>query len=255
MTDIRGKQLYEGKAKILFDGPEAGTIIQYFKDDATAFNAQKKGTVTAKGVMNNIISERIMCRLGELGIPTHFIRRLNDREQLVHKATIIPLEIVVRNIAAGSICPRLGLREGTPLARSLVEFCYKNDALGDPLISRDHAELFGWASADDIDAIIHQTHRINDFLRGLFFGIGLRLVDFKLEFGRLETGELVLADEISPDSCRLWDVETNRKMDKDRFRRDLGDVAEAYQDVARRLGVWSHADDTRTHAMTEGENL
>ncbi|WP_343559937.1 phosphoribosylaminoimidazolesuccinocarboxamide synthase [Kiloniella sp. b19] len=237
---MRGKQLYEGKAKVLFEGPEAGTIIQYFKDDATAFNAQKKGTINGKGVINNVISELIMLRLTELGIPTHFIRRINMREQLVRSVEIVPLEVVVRNVAAGSICKRLGLEEGDMLDESLVEFCYKDDELGDPLIAQEHALAFGWADEEELDDIVHYTHRINDFLRGLFFGIGLRLVDFKLEFGRLETEEgtmIVLADEISPDSCRLWDVETNEKMDKDRFRRDLGGIEEAYQEVARRLGV------------------
>ncbi|WP_020591981.1 phosphoribosylaminoimidazolesuccinocarboxamide synthase [Kiloniella laminariae] len=237
---MRGKQLYEGKAKVLFEGPEAGTLIQYFKDDATAFNNQKKGTISGKGILNNCISEYIMLRLAELGIPTHFIKRLDDREQLIKSVEIVPLEVVVRNIAAGSICKNLGLVEGTPLSESLVEFCYKKDELGDPLISRDHAVVLGWATQDEIEDILHYTHRINDFLRGLFFGIGVRLVDFKIEFGRLQDDlgtMIVLADEISPDSCRLWDVKTNEKMDKDRFRRDLGAVEEAYIEIARRLGV------------------
>lgn len=237
----RRKQIYEGKAKILFEGPEPGTIVQYFKDDATAFNNQKKGTITGKGVLNNRISEFIMLRLAEIGIPTHFIKRLNMREQLIREVEIIPVEVIVRNVAAGSLSKRLGIPEGTVLPRSIVEYCYKNDELGDPMISEEHMTAFGWAGPQDIDDMLALTLRINDFLSGLFLGIGLKLIDFKLEFGRLfeESGEMrvVLADEISPDNCRLWDVKTNERMDKDRFRRDLGGVEEAYQEVARRLGI------------------
>ena len=228
----RRRRIYEGKAKVLFEGPEPGTLVQYFKDDATAFNNQKTGTITGKGVLNNRISEYLMVRLAEVGIPTHFMRRLNMREQLVREVEIIPVEIVVRNIAAGSIVNRFALTEGAPLPRSIVEYYYKSDELGDPMI--------GWASPQELDEIMHMSLRINDFLTGLFISIGIRLVDFKLEYGRLWMNEelrIVLADEISPDNCRLWDAQTNEKMDKDRFRADLGSVEEAYQEVARRLGI------------------
>ncbi|PIW25907.1 MAG: phosphoribosylaminoimidazolesuccinocarboxamide synthase [Rhodospirillales bacterium CG15_BIG_FIL_POST_REV_8_21_14_020_66_15] len=237
----RRRQIYEGKAKVLFEGPEPGTIVQYFKDDATAFNNQKKGTITGKGVLNNRISEFLMLRLGEMGIPNHFVRRLNMREQLVREVEIIPVEIIVRNVAAGTFSKRFGMEEGTALPRSIIEFCYKSDELGDPLIAEEHVTAFGWATPQDMDEIMALALRINDYLSGLFMGIGLKLVDFKLEFGRLWENDqqmrIVLADEISPDSMRLWDVVTNEKMDKDRFRRDLGNVAEAYQEVARRLGI------------------
>ncbi len=236
----RRRQIYEGKAKILYEGPEPGTLVQYFKDDATAFNNKKKGTITGKGVINNRISEFIMTKLGEIGVPTHFVRRLNMREQLIKAVEIIPLEVVVRNVAAGSISDRLGIPEGTSLPRSIVEYFYKSDEHGDPLVSEEHITAFGWATPQDLDEIMSLALRINDFLCGLFLGVGIRLIDFKMEFGRLWEGEesrIVLADEISPDSCRLWDVKTNEKMDKDRFRRDLGKVEEAYQEVARRLGI------------------
>ncbi|MEQ8504849.1 MAG: phosphoribosylaminoimidazolesuccinocarboxamide synthase [Rhodospirillales bacterium] len=237
----RRRQIYEGKAKVLFEGPEPGTIVQYFKDDATAFNNQKKGTITGKGVLNNRISEFLMTRLGEMGVPTHFMRRLNMREQLVREVEIIPVEIIVRNVAAGTFSKRFGMEEGTALPRSIIEYCYKSDELGDPLIAEEHVTAFGWATPQDLDEIMAMSLRINDYLSGLFMGIGLKLVDFKLEFGRLWENDhnmrIVLADEISPDSMRLWDVKTNEKLDKDRFRRDLGNVAEAYQEVARRLGI------------------
>ena len=236
----RRRRIYEGKAKILFEGPEPGTLVQYFKDDATAFNNQKKGTITGKGVLNNRISEYLMMRLGEVGVPTHFVRRLNMREQLVREVEIIPLEVVIRNVAAGSLSQRFGIAEGTTLPRSIVEFYYKSDELGDPMVTEEHITAFGWATPQDLDDILALALRINDFLTGLLLGVGLRLVDFKIEFGRLYENEemrIVLADEISPDSCRLWDLKTNEKLDKDRFRRDLGGVAEAYQEVARRLGI------------------
>ena len=234
------KPLYEGKAKVIFDGPEAGTLIQHFKDDATAFNAQKKDVINGKGVMNNYISEHIMLAVGELGIPNHFISRINDREQLIRALEIIPVEVVVRNVAAGSICPRLGLEEGAMLNNTLIEYYLKNDSLDDPIIAQEHIFTFGWATTDELEIIVENTLRINDFLTGLFLGIGVRLIDFKLEFGRYEDNgsiEIMLADEISPDNCRLWDAETNEKMDKDRFRRDLGGLLEAYQEIARRLGI------------------
>ncbi|MFP6705892.1 MAG: phosphoribosylaminoimidazolesuccinocarboxamide synthase [Alphaproteobacteria bacterium] len=236
----RRRKVYEGKAKILYEGPEPGTLVQYFKDDATAFNNQKIGQITGKGVLNNRISEYIMVRLGEVGIPTHFVRRLNMREQLIREVEIIPVEVIVRNVAAGSMSKRLGIAEGTALPRSIVEFCYKSDELGDPLVSEEHVTAFGWATQAEIDDIMALALRINDILFGLFAGVGIRLIDFKVEFGRLYSEEdvrTVLADEISPDSCRLWDIKSNEKLDKDRFRRDLGGVAEAYQEVARRLGI------------------
>lgn len=236
----RRTRLYEGKAKILFEGPEPGTIVQYFKDDATAFNNQKRGVITGKGVLNNRISEYLMQRLGEMGIPNHFIKRLNMREQLVRAVEIIPIEVVVRNVAAGSISKRLGVEEGTALPRSIVEFYYKDDALGDPLVSEEHITAFGWAIPPELDEMMSIALRVNDILAGLFFAVGIRLVDFKLEFGRVfedDQVRVILADEITPDSCRLWDIKTSEKMDKDRFRRDMGKVEEAYQEVARRLGI------------------
>ncbi len=236
----RRNKVYEGKAKVLFEGPEPGTLVQYFKDDATAFNNTKHGIITGKGVLNNRISEHLMTRLNEIGIPTHFVRRLNMREQLVKAVEIIPIEVVVRNVAAGSLADRLGIAEGTPLPRSIVEYRYKSDELNDPFVSEEHITAFGWAATQDLDDMLSLSLRVNDFLSGLFFGIGIRLVDFRLEFGRLYTDDdmqIVIADEISPDNCRLWDVETGEKMDKDRFRRDLGKVEEGYQEVARRLGI------------------
>ena len=236
----RRNKVYEGKAKVLFEGPEPGTLVQYFKDDATAHNNKKHGIITGKGVLNNRISVYIMSRLNEIGIPTHFVRRLNMRAQLTQAVDIIPIEVIVRAVAAGSLSKRLGIPEGTPLPRSIVEYCYKSDELDDPLVSEEHITAFGWATTQDLDDMLSLALRVNDFLSGLFFGIGIRLVDFKLEFGRLYVGEesrIVVADEISPDSARLWDMVTGEKMDKDRFRRDLGKVEEGYQEVARRLGI------------------
>lgn len=241
------KLVYEGKAKILFEGPEPGTLIQYFKDDATAFNNKKKATINGKGVLNNRISELLMKRIGEIGVPTHFIKSLSMREQLVKAVEIIPLEVIIRNFAAGSLCARLGLKEGTQLSRPLVEFCYKKDELGDPMVAEEHIVCFDWADMFEIEEIKMMSLRINDFLSGLFAGIGIRLVDFKMEFGRCienNTQYIVLADEISPDSCRLWDIQTNEKLDKDRFRQDLGGIAEAYHEVARRLGVLPADEDS-----------
>ncbi len=240
----RRKQVYEGKAKVLFEGPEPGTLIQYFKDDATAFNNQKHGVITGKGVLNNRISEYLMLRLGEIGVPTHFMRRLNMREQLIREVEIIPIEVVVRNVAAGSIVKRLGLEEGAALPRSIIEYYFKSDELGDPMVSEEHITAFGWAGVAEIDEILNLSLRVNDFLNGLFTGVGLKLVDFKLEYGRLwedDDVRLVLADEISPDNCRLWDARTNERLDKDRFRQDLGNVQEGYQEIARRLGILPEA--------------
>ena len=236
----RRKKVYEGKAKILYEGPEPGTLVQYFKDDATAFNAEKRAVIDGKGVLNNRLSEYFMTGLNNIGVPTHFIRRLNMREQLIRAVEIIPLEVVVRNVAAGSICTRLGIEEGTPLPRPIVEFYFKDDALGDPLVSEEHIIAFGWAVQQDLDDMISLALRVNDFLSGLMLGVGIKLVDFKIEIGRIWDGDfmrLIIADEISPDSCRLWDIETGQKLDKDVFRRDLGDLADAYTEVAKRLGV------------------
>src|SRR5215211_6076201 len=244
----RRRRIYEGKAKTLFEGPEPGTIVQYFKDDATAFNNQKKGTITGKGVINNRISEFLMMKLGEIGVPTHFIRRLNMREQLIRQVEIIPLEIVVRNVAAGSFAKRFGVEEGTQLPRSIMEFFYKNNTLGEPMVTEEHITAFGWASPQEIDDIMALAIRVNDFLFGLFLGVGIRLVDFKMECGRLWENEMmriVVADEISPDSCRLWDIKSSEKLDKDRFRRDLGGLLEAYTEVAKRLGIMSEGEPPR----------
>lgn len=236
----RRRRVYEGKAKVLYEGPEPGTLVQHFKDDTTAFDATKRAIIEGKGVLNNRISEFIFTKLNEIGVPTHFIRALNMREQLIREVEIIPVEVVVRNVAAGSLSKKLGIDEGTALPRSIIEFYYKNDELHDPMVSEEHITAFGWATPQEIDDMMALALRINDFLTGLFLGIGIRLVDFKVEFGRLYEGEMVrvvLADEISPDCCRLWDTRTNDKLDKDRFRRDMGGLVEAYQEVARRLGV------------------
>ena len=242
---MRRRRIYEGKGKVLFEGPEPGTLVQYFKDDATAFNNKKTGTITGKGVLNNRISEFIMSRLNDIGVPTHFVRRLNMREQLVREVEILPIEVVVRNVAAGSFAKRFGLEEGGRLPRSILEYYYKSDELGDPLITEEHITAFGWATVQDMDDIISYSLRINDYLSGLLYGVGLKLIDFKLEFGRLweedEEVRIVLADEISPDSCRIWDIRTDERLDKDRFRQDLGRVEEGYQEIARRLGILPEA--------------
>jgi phosphoribosylaminoimidazole-succinocarboxamide synthase len=245
----RRRRIYEGKAKVLYEGPEPGTLIQHFKDDATASNAKKHEVIDGKGVLNNRISEFIFQNLNDIGVPTHFIRRLNMREQLIREVEIIPLEIVVRNVAAGSLSTRLGIEEGTQLPRSIIEFYYKNDELNDPMVSEEHVTAFGWASPQEIDDVMALAIRVNDFLSGLFLGVGIRLVDFKMECGRLWEGDMmriVVADEMSPDSCRLWDLKSNDKLDKDRFRRDLGGVVEAYTEVARRLGILQENEAPRT---------
>ena len=234
------KLVYEGKSKILYEGPEPGTLVQYFKDDTTALDATKKAVLEGKGVLNNRISEYLMTKLTDIGVPNHFMRRLNMREQLIREVEIIPLEVVVRNIAAGSLSKRLGIEEGTTLPRSIIEFFLKDDKLHDPMVTEEHITAFQWAAPQEIDEMVASAIRINDFLSGLFLGLGIRLVDVKFEFGRLWENDMmrvILADEISPDSMRLWDVRTNEKMDKDRFRKDLGGVMEAYSEVAKRLGI------------------
>ena len=232
----KGKKLYEGKAKIVYAGPDKGTAIQHFKDHATAFNNLKKSTIEGKGVLNNRISEHILKNLEQIGIKTHLIKRINMREQLIRLVEIIPIEFIIRNIATGSLTKRLGIKDGTVLEKPLLEFCYKNDELGDPLIAREHICTFNWASVVQLEYITEQCHRINDFMQGMFRGIGIKLVDFKLEFGTVN-GQIILADEISPDTCRLWDIKSDEKLDKDRFRKDLGNLIPAYEEVARRLNI------------------
>jgi len=250
----KGKKLYEGKAKILYTAPEKGTAIQHFKDDATAFNNQKKSIIEGKGILNNRISEHILSSLNQVGIETHLIKRINMREQLVKLVEIIPIEFVVRNIATGSLTKRLGIEDGTILDKPLIEFCYKNDELNDPLIAREHIYAFDWATPIEINKITDQCLRINDFMQGMFKGVGIKLVDFKLEFGRLNQDggkKIILADEISPDTCRLWDVTSEEKLDKDRFRKDLGNLLEAYQEVARRLNILH--EETNVRAVKFGK--
>ena len=236
----KGKKLYEGKAKIIYATSDKNLVIQYFKDDATAFNNQKKSTIEGKGVLNNRISEHILSNLSQIGIKNHLVKRLNMREQIIKLVEIIPIEFIVRNVATGSITKRLGIEDGTVLKAPLIEYCLKNDELGDPLISEEHILAFDWATKSEIETVKKMILRINDFMIGMFRGVGIKLIDFKLEFGRLKSNgknEVILADEISPDTCRLWDVITDKKLDKDRFRKDLGDLIPAYTEVAKRLGI------------------
>ena len=236
----KGKKLYEGKAKIIYATSDKDLVIQYFKDDATAFNNQKKSTIEGKGVLNNRISEHILSSLSQIGIKNHLVKRLNMREQVVKLVEIIPIEFIVRNVATGSLTKRLGIEDGTILKEPLIEYCLKDDKLGDPLIAEEHILAFDWASKKEIDKVKKMILRINDFMIGMFRGVGIKLIDFKLEFGRLDTNgkkDVILADEISPDTCRLWDAKTEKKLDKDRFRKDLGNIIQGYQEVARRLGI------------------
>ena len=234
----KGKKLYEGKAKIIYATKDKNQVIQHFKDDATAFNNQKKATIEGKGILNNRISEHILLNLSQIGIENHFIKRLNMREQLVNHVEIIPIEFIVRNIATGSLTKRLGIEDGTVLKKPLLEYCLKNDELGDPLISKEHILTFNWLNIVELDWINNECRRINDFLQGMFRTIGIKLVDFKVEFGKTKSeNKIILADEISPDTCRLWDVVTEKKLDKDRFRNDLGNIIEAYQEIAKRFGI------------------
>ena len=236
----KGKKLYEGKAKIIYATSDKSLVIQYFKDDATAFNNLKKSTIEGKGVLNNRISEHILTNLTQIGIKNHLVKRLNMREQIIKLVEIIPIEFIVRNIATGSITKRLGIEEGTVLKHPLLEYCLKDDKLGDPLIAEEHILAFDWATKLELEKVKKMILRINDFMIGMFRGVGIKLIDFKLEFGRLkENGktEVILADEISPDTCRLWDSITDKKLDKDRFRKDLGDLIPAYTEVAKRLGI------------------
>ena len=236
----KGKKLYEGKAKIIYATSDKNLVIQHFKDDATAFNNKKRAKIDGKGILNNRISEHILKNLGQVGIKNHLVKRLNMREQLIKSVEIVPIEFIVRNIATGALTNRLGIEDGTVLESPLIEYCYKNDELGDPLISKEHIFAFNWATRKEIEKIDKYLHRINEFMIGMFRGIGIKLVDFKVEFGRYKSGnksEIILADEISPDTCRLWDINSEKKLDKDRFRKNLGNVMQAYQDVARRLGI------------------
>lgn len=233
--------IYEGKSKILYDGPEPGTIVQYFKDDAAHSGGNKSGIVAGKGVLNNRISSHLMTQLETIGIPTHFLKSLNMREQLVRQVEVIPVRVVVRNIAAGEMATRLGVREGTYVIQPIIEFYYKKAEQGDGMVNENHIVAFNWADPYELDEMVHMAYRINDYLNGMFAGVGLKLVDFTLEFGRLygEHGEiyLLLADEISPDNCRLWDARSNEKLGIDRFVMGLGQVVEGYQQVAERLGL------------------
>lgn len=234
------KLLYEGKAKQLFTTDKDDQLIQFFKDDATAFNKKKHEIINSKGVLNNLISENIFKYLGENGIPNHFIERLNEREQLIKKVEIIPIEVVIRNKAAGTFTKRFGIEEGMDLPETLIEFNLKDDEHDDPLISDEHIKVFKWANQSEIDDIKHKAILINKYLTELFNQIDILLVDFKIEFGRCYSNgkvEIILADEISPDSCRLWDIKSNEKLDKDRFRRNLGGLIEAYKEVATRLQI------------------
>ena len=236
----KGKKLYEGKAKIIYATTDKNIVIQYFKDDATAFNNLKKSKIEGKGVLNNRISEHILKSLSQIGIKNHLVKRLNMREQIIKFVEIIPIEFIIRNVATGSITKRLGIEDGTVLKEPLLEYCLKDDKLGDPLIAEEHILAFDWATKQELEKVKKMILRINDFMIGMFRGVGIKLIDFKLEFGRLKTNgksEVILADEISPDTCRLWDSITDKKLDKDRFRKDLGDLIPAYTEVARRLGI------------------
>lgn len=230
------EQLYEGKAKKVFATEDPDIVIVDYKDDATAFNGEKKGTIVGKGVINNRMTNFLFQILEKEGVPTHFVEELSDRETAVKKVEIVPLEVIVRNVVAGSFAARMGLKEGTKLVAPTLEFSYKDDALGDPLINSYHAIGIGASTREEIDKITEYTFKINEVLKKFFAEAGIELIDFKIEFGRYH-GEVILADEISPDTCRLWDINTHEKLDKDRFRRDLGNVEDAYQEVFRRIGI------------------
>ena len=227
--------LYEGKAKKVFATDNPQVLLVRYKDDATAFNGQKKGTITGKGAINNRVTNHLMRMLEKKGIPTHFLEELSDTETLVKKVTIVPLEVIVRNVAAGSLAKRLGLDEGVVLSKTVLEFCYKDDALGDPMVNQYHIAAMGWATDDEMKLLSSYALKVNDALRDYLKDLNIDLIDFKLEFGRLSDGTIVLADEISPDTCRFWDTLTHEKLDKDRFRRDLGKVEDAYQEIMKRL--------------------
>ena len=234
---VKTEQLYEGKAKKVWATDDENIVIVDYKDDATAFNGIKKGTIAGKGVVNNKMSNYLMQILEKHGVPTHFVKELSDRETAVKKVTIVPLEVIIRNRAAGSICKRLGLEEGMDFVCPSIEFSYKDDELGDPLINGYHAISCGFATAEEVETIKAMAFKVNDILKEYFASIGVELIDFKLEFGKTADGTIVLADEISPDTCRFWDINTHEKLDKDRFRRDLGGVEEAYEEMMKRVGL------------------
>lgn len=234
---IQGAQEYEGKAKKVYATDDPSLVIIHYKDDATAFNGEKKGQIEDKGILNNRIASLLFELLSAQGVATHFIQRLNDRDMLCQRVRIVPLEVIVRNVAAGSMAKRLGIAEGTALRTTVFELSYKNDELGDPLINDYHAVAIGASNFQEIEEIYRITGKINEILKTFFLEHGIKLIDFKLEFGRTNDGDLVLADEISPDTCRFWDAKTNEKLDKDRFRRDLGNVKEAYVEILNRIGV------------------
>ena len=229
------EQLYEGKAKKVFATDDPNLVLVSYKDDATAFNGLKKGTIVGKGAINNMMTNILMQKLEKEGIPTHYVEQLSERETLVKKVKIVPLEVIVRNVAAGSLAKRLGIPEGTPLRKTVLEYCYKDDELGDPMVNEYHIAAMGWASEEQMKLISSYSLKINEFLLTYFKKMNIDLIDFKLEFGVTSDGTLVLADEISPDTCRFWDSTTHEKLDKDRFRRDLGNVEEAYQEMMKRL--------------------
>lgn len=231
----RTQQLYEGKAKKVFATTDPDLVIVSYKDDATAFNGEKKGTIVGKGVVNNRMSNYLMEKLEQKGIPTHYVQELSDRETLVKRVTIVPLEVIVRNIAAGSLSKRLGLPEGTPMSRTVLEYCYKDDALGDPMVNAYHIMAMQYCTQDELNTIATMALKVNQFLKNYFKKINVDLVDFKLEFGKTSDGTIVLADEISPDTCRFWDATTHEKLDKDRFRRDMGGVEDAYKEMMKRV--------------------
>ncbi|HCW04742.1 MAG TPA: phosphoribosylaminoimidazolesuccinocarboxamide synthase [Clostridium sp.] len=228
------EMMYEGKAKKVFYTDKEDEVIVYYKDDATAFNGEKKGQIGDKGVMNNTITSMLFELLEQNGINTHFIKKISDREQLCKKVEIVPLEVIVRNVAAGSMAKRLGLEEGMELNTTIYEICYKNDDFGDPLINDYHAVAIGLSTFDELEKIYTITKKVNDLLKEFFLKLGIKLIDFKLEFGRYK-GDIILADEISPDTCRFWDAETNEKLDKDRFRRNMGNVEDAYKEILNRI--------------------
>ena len=229
------EQMYEGKAKKVYATDDENYCIVSYKDDATAFNGLKKGTIRGKGIVNNKMSNYLMKLLEKEGVPTHFVEELNDRETLVKKVSIVPLEVIVRNVAAGSFSKRFGVAEGTKLLCPTLEYCYKDDDLGDPMVNNYHILACGWATKEELDTIAKYTFKINEFLKNFFKTINVDLIDFKIEFGKTPDGTIVLADEISPDTCRLWDADTHEKLDKDRFRRDMGGVEQAYEEMMKRI--------------------
>ena len=229
------EQMYEGKAKKVFATDDPELVLVDYKDDATAFNGLKKGTIQGKGAINNRVTNHLMKLLEKEGVPTHFVKELSERETLVRRVKIVPLEVIVRNIAAGSLSKRLGLPEGTKLGKTVLEFCYKDDELGDPMVNRYHIAAMGWATDEEVELISRYSFKVNDVLTAYLKDLGIELIDFKLEFGKTSDGTIVLADEISPDTCRFWDSTTHEKLDKDRFRRDLGNVEDAYHEIMKRL--------------------